>query len=110
MRQLLGERIDIFTLPAVKEEISLFPYAIKEKINILIEELRSFGSLEYPHAKKLKGYDLYEMRIKGEEIYRVMYCYSKVGIVILSGFQKKTQKTPIYEIKKALRRRNNISY
>lgn len=110
MRQCFARKRNIFTLDSAKEEYSLFPDKVKAKINFLIDELRSLGTLSYPDARKLKGYDLYEMRIKDEEIYRMIYCYVGLDVVVLSGFKKKTQKTPLREIRKALKRRNNISY
>ena len=54
----------------------------------------------------LEGTDgLYEMRITlGSDIFRV-FCFFDKGrlVVLLSGFQKKTQKTPKKEIDKAVR-------
>jgi len=49
---------------------------------------------------------LFELRVKGREgIARVFYC-TKVGkrIVMLHGFVKKTQRTPIKELRKAEKR------
>ena len=48
---------------------------------------------------------LYELRIEWQgNIYRIFFCYDKGNIVILfNGFQKKTQKTPEIEIKKAIK-------
>ena len=48
---------------------------------------------------------LYELRIEWSgNIYRIFFCFDKGNIVILfNGFQKKTQKTPEKEIKKALK-------
>ena len=103
--------MSVFTLSLADGELDVFPNSVKEKIAVLVDELRDMGSLQYPHSRKLQGYDLYEMRLKEKDgIYRVIYCYTKVGVVILSGFQKKTQETPIKEIRKALVRKDNISY
>ena len=46
---------------------------------------------------------LYEVRIEfGGDIFRVFCCFDKGSLVILlNGFQKKTQKTPQLEIDKA---------
>jgi len=52
----------------------------------------------------LEGTDgLYEIRVKhGSNIYRIFCCFDKGNLVILfNGFQKKAQKTPKNEIKKA---------
>ncbi len=48
---------------------------------------------------------LYELRIEWQgNIYRIFFCFDEGYIVILfNGFQKKTQKTPEKEIKKALK-------
>lgn len=48
---------------------------------------------------------LYEIRIKsGTDIYRI-FCFFDQGklIILVNGFQKKTQKTPTKEIKTALK-------
>jgi phage-related protein len=55
------------------------------------------------HIESNKG--LYEIRVKsGREIFRI-FCFFDKGklIIITSGFQKKTQKTPKNEILKALK-------
>ena len=58
------------------------------------------------YLKHIEGTDgLYEMRITlGSDIFRV-FCFFDKGrlVVLLSGFQKKTQKTPKKEIDKAVR-------
>jgi len=56
-----------------------------------------------PHAKKLTG-KIYELRIRGKEEVRIIYAFVKNRIYLLHAFKKKTQKTPIREIKIALRR------
>jgi len=59
-----------------------------------------------PYFKHLED-GIYEVRIKlGSDIYRVMGFFDKGNLVILlNGFQKKTQKTPKNEIKLAKRLR-----
>lgn len=58
------------------------------------------------YLKHIEGtHGLYEIRVKqGNNIYRI-FCFFEKGnvIIIVSGFQKKTQKTPKKEIEKALR-------
>ena len=51
---------------------------------------------------------LYEIRIELQSnIYRVFCCFDKDNLVVLfNGFQKKTQKTPINELEKALKLKN----
>jgi len=49
--------------------------------------------------------EVYELRTEYEgNIYRVFFCFDEGNIVILfNGFQKKTQKTPESEIRKAIK-------
>ena len=51
---------------------------------------------------------LYEIWIELQSnIYRVFCCFDKDNLVVLfNGFQKKTQKTPINELEKALKLKN----
>ena len=48
---------------------------------------------------------IYELRIEWEgDIYRVFFIFDEGNIVVLfNGFQKKTRKTPISEIEKAMK-------
>lgn len=55
------------------------------------------------YFKHLTGTDLYEIRVSsGNNIFRIL-CFFDEGklIVLLNGFQKKTQKTPPTEIERA---------
>lgn len=71
-----------------------------------IELLREFGpELPMPHAKKLAGHDLYELRVKqGSNICRLFYFTNGGRIfVVTSGYVKKSDKTDRQEINRALR-------
>ena len=48
---------------------------------------------------------LYEIRVEySTNIYRIFCCFDEENIVVLfNAFQKKTQRTPLKEIEKALR-------
>jgi phage-related protein len=76
----------------------------KAKIAHLINLLEIHGNiLGMPHSKQLtKG--LYELRVKGQEEIRILYCFKDKDIYLLHGFKKQTQKTPVKEIEIALRR------
>lgn len=91
-----------------KEEYYLFPREIQKKADLLLAELNRFGTLKYPYGRKLKGFDLYEVRVIGDGIYRLIYTYMEGNIVILTCFKKKTQKTPRREIEKAQNRMNSL--
>ena len=57
------------------------------------------------YLKHLEGTEqLYEIRVQsGSDIFRI-FCFFDEGklVILLNGFQKKSQKTPIVEIEKAL--------
>ncbi len=58
------------------------------------------------YFKHLEGTDgLYEIRVKvGRDIYRI-FCFFDKGqlVILLNGFQKKSEKTPRQEIERAER-------
>jgi len=93
-----------------QKELLTFPATTRKAFVVLIKELSSFGTLQYPESRKLSGYDLFEMRVRNNGIYRCIYSYNKDNIVLLSAFKKKTQKTPLREIQKAINRKIKISY
>lgn len=67
----------------------------------LIKVLKIVPAKFLSHLKKTDG--LQEIRVKaGNGIYRI-FCFFDDGnlVILLSGFQKKTQKTPKKEIKRA---------
>lgn len=89
-----------------KKEIQQFPIPVQLEILNLISVLEQGGMLDEPDGKKLSGRsNLFEMRIRYKGQWRVVYSYySENQILLLAAFQKKTQKTPLQIIKKAIRR------
>ncbi len=78
------------------------PIPVINRFVALIRRLETVGQLMIPDAKKIDD-DLFELRLRYENNqYRAFYCYA-VGdlIYVLSGFVKKTQKTPVQEIRRA---------
>lgn len=77
---------------------------VQDKIDWVIGLVRTLKIIPEKFFKHLKGTDgLFEMRIKvGSNIYRI-FCFFDEGnlVILLNGFQKKTDKTPKNEIKKA---------
>ena len=81
---------------------SLYP---KEKAKVLrsIKLLEEFGmELKGPHIEYLED-GIHELRIKlSTNIFRIMlFHFQDNKIILLHGFQKKTQKTPTREIARA---------
>ena len=79
---------------------------VKMKIKYVLELIMQVEKVPVKFLSPMSGYEgLYEIRIEFESnIYRVFCCFDKGKLVVLfSGFQKKTQKTPKKEIEKAMR-------
>tara|TARA_B100000780_G_C21109985_1_gene448488 strand:+ start:2014 stop:2376 length:363 start_codon:yes stop_codon:yes gene_type:complete len=80
------------------------PEKVQNKIFKVIEIIETFERIPSTYLKSIKGAkNLYEARIKlGSNIWRV-FCFFDEGrlVILLNGFQKKTQKTPQKEIEKA---------
>ena len=86
------------------KEIKKFPKIVQTKFTALFIILERDGSLKEPLGKRINN-DLFEIRVKYKGQWRVLYAYlGKNEIVILSGFHKKTQKTPTQQIDKAIQR------
>ena len=62
-----------------------------------------------PYCRPL-GHGLWEVRsdLTGGRIARVIFCIVHSEMVLLHGFEKKTQKTPRYDIDLALSRKREI--
>ncbi len=78
------------------------------KVDVLIDRLRFFGTqMPVKFSKKLAG-DLFELRVKHfDRIFRVLYFYQPGRlIVVTSGFQKRSQETPVGELRRAERLRS----
>ena len=78
---------------------------VKQKIDWTIKLVQELDRIPEKYFKHIVGTTLYEMRIlAGTNIFRV-FCFFDKGqlVVVLNGFQKKTQKTPKNEIKLALK-------
>jgi phage-related protein len=77
---------------------------VRRKIAQTLVWLQTLDRLPVTILKSIEGKKgLYEIRIEfGGDIFRVFCCFDKGSLVILlNGFQKKTQKTPQSEIDKA---------
>ena len=82
------------------------PTKVQDKIFKVIEAIETLERVPASYLKAIEGTNgLYEARIQlGSNIWRV-FCFFDKGrlVILLNGFTKKTQKTPPYEIAKALK-------
>jgi len=78
---------------------------VQDKIFKILEAIETLERVPQNYLKHLVGTNgLYEARVQlGSNIWRV-FCFFDEGklVILLNGFQKKTQKTPKKEIEKAL--------
>ena len=78
---------------------------VKDKITWTIGLLNYLEVIPEKYLKHIEETDLYEIRVSfGNNIFRIFCFFDKDRLVIvLNGFQKKTQKTPKKEIDRAVR-------
>jgi phage-related protein len=77
---------------------------VQEKIEYVFKIIRNVENIPKKFFDHMNGTDgIFEIRIEvTSNIYRIFCCFDKGNLVILlNGFQKKTQKTPKNEIELA---------
>ncbi len=103
-------KVDYYDTPSGRKPVEDFIDKLADKprsrVYNTLELLVELGTrLGLPHAKKVVGTPLWELRILGEKSLRFFYI-AKIGRVflLLHGFTKKTRKIPKKELKTALAR------
>ena len=85
------------------------PKKVQDKIFKIIEAIETLERIPANYLKYINGSGgLYEARIQlASDIWRV-FCFFDNDrlIILLTGFQKKTQKTPAHEIRRAMKLMN----
>lgn len=78
----------------------------RTKVANALDLLKEYGTkIGLPHAKKLSGSQLWELRILGSDSIRIFYvAIVDKNFLLLHGFQKKKQKTDKKEVKIAVER------
>lgn len=106
-------RVDYYITPnkenPVKDFLNSLNKRQKAKIFRILQNIEDYGlSSVIPHLKKLSETPFWEIRVLGNDNIRVIYIVpTKTSILLLHGFQKKTQKTPQKEINTAYSRYQN---
>lgn len=79
---------------------------IRQKVSNIFDIIETVEMVPSRHLRHIEGTDgLYEIRVQfGSDILRV-FCFFDTGklVILLTGFIKKTQKTPKREIDRAVR-------
>lgn len=88
----------------VKDFLFVQEKLTQAKMMSYIDLLENSGPfLKPPYCKKLQG-KLYELRVIGKVSVRIFYTIKDSEYYLLHAFHKKTNKTPINELKVALDR------
>jgi phage-related protein len=94
-----------------KEALDALPLDIRASFQRIVELIQAHGleRVREPYLKHLEG-PLWEMRMKGKSgIARAIYVTATgMRIVVVHIFTKKTQKTPLSELKQALRKAKEV--
>lgn len=90
----------------VLDFIASLPLKARAKIARSLDLLAVYNiHVHEPHAKKLQGTPLWELRILGQDSVRILYvAVLGKSFLLLHGFEKKTAKIPTKEISTALAR------
>ena len=82
------------------------PRKVQDKIIRVLDILETIERVPVTYLKYIEGTNgLFEVRVQlGSNIFRIFCCFDGNRLVVLfSGFQKKTQKTPPKEIDRAVK-------
>ncbi|MDE7160432.1 MAG: type II toxin-antitoxin system RelE/ParE family toxin [Muribaculaceae bacterium] len=82
------------------------PRKVQDKIIKILDILENVERVPVTYLKYIEGTNgLFEIRVQlGSNIFRIFCCFDGNKLIVLfSGFQKKTQKTPPKEIERAVR-------
>lgn len=96
----------------VEQEVFALPATLRSRFIALADRMESSGpNLGHPHTDAFGG-GLFELRLKGTDgIARVFYCtLAGRRVVMLHSFIKKTQKTPLGELRIAQARMKEIKH
>lgn len=77
---------------------------VRDKINSVLKLVETQRMIPKKFFRIIEGSDgIYEIKVEiNNNIYRIFCCMDSGAVVVLfHGFQKKTQKTPLKEIKRA---------
>lgn len=105
-----GWKVTYYISPSGDNSVSDFLDTLEQnsqsKILRVLHNIQEYGlDSVIPHIKKLSGTRFWEIRILGHNSIRVIYVVpAKFQILVLHGFKKKTQKTPLKELEIASKR------
>lgn len=94
--------------PTARTEIRAFPESVKKEMGDLLRALQKGENLTMPSV----GSGVRELRVKGADgAYRAFYYLKhEDAILVVHCFKKKTQKTPLREIRKGIKNLRELIY
>lgn len=107
---MIPTKINYYLTPSGKNVIREFILSLQKnqqaKVRRILQLINDYGlTSANPHIKKIIGTPLWEIRILGKDNIRILYVAPDINsILVLHGFNKKTQKTPVKELNIALKR------
>jgi phage-related protein len=105
-----SNKIYYYISPSGKNVIREFILSLQKnqqvKVRRILQLINDYGlTSANPHIKKLFGTPFWEIKILGKDNIRILYVALDINsILVLHGFNKKTQKTPMREIQIAINR------
>lgn len=92
----------VLYFPKVAKYVNKLLLVDRLRLKTAIEHLERYGpDLRQPMAKKIDK-NLFELRIRGQDSFRILYTSFKGKYYLVNIFKKKSQKIPRKEIKQAL--------
>ncbi len=83
----------------------------QSKVTQMINLLEDYAyTLRMPYSKSIDTTNLFELRIRGKQEIRIFYCFYENKIILLHYFIKKSQRTPLNEVKLAKKLRDGLKY
>jgi phage-related protein len=99
---------NVYLLPKAKKYLLKQSLRDRARIELTIQMLKSYGPFIKPPFNKKIQVNLFELRIKGQNSFRIFYSNIKGNYYLVHIFKKKSQKIPQKEIKTALDRIKHI--
>lgn len=93
-----------FINPSLRSFIYSLEKSTISKFTRLSDLLEEYDKkLGMPYSKQIQ-FNLYELRIHGQQEVRIFYCFYQDKIIFVHAIIKKSQKTPIKDIETAMAR------
>lgn len=99
-----GDKKEYVELPDVAEFMNAQSPEVRNEYDVIASRLAHDGHLNMPYGEKIKGKNLFAIRIIQAGNIRVFYVYGvKDRIIGIHGYVKKTQQIPNHELNCAVK-------